>query len=46
MCVYVCKAEFRDKYEELTQLGVGGFGSVFAGLRKHDFVPVSATGSF
>uniref|UniRef100_A0A3Q4AQK8 non-specific serine/threonine protein kinase n=1 Tax=Mola mola TaxID=94237 RepID=A0A3Q4AQK8_MOLML len=41
MCVYVCTAEFEARYQELTRLGVGGFGSVFAGFRKNDYLPVA-----
>ncbi|XP_071395239.1 serine/threonine-protein kinase pim-2-like [Centroberyx affinis] len=35
------KAEFRAKYEELGHLGEGGFGAVYRGYRKEDFLPVS-----
>ncbi|CAL8315021.1 unnamed protein product [Boreogadus saida] len=34
-------ADFDALYEELQQLGEGGFGSVFAGCRKEDRLPVA-----
>ncbi|CAL8366468.1 unnamed protein product [Gadus morhua 'NCC'] len=34
-------ADFDALYEELQQLGQGGFGSVFAGYRKEDRLPVA-----
>ncbi|CAL8358196.1 unnamed protein product [Boreogadus saida] len=34
-------ADFDALYEELQQLGQGGFGSVFAGCRKEDRLPVA-----
>ncbi|CAL8399207.1 unnamed protein product [Boreogadus saida] len=36
-------ADFDALYEELQQLGQGGFGSVFAGCRKEDRLPVRVT---
>lgn len=41
-----CLAEFEAKYEEGNQLGEGGCGSVFAGYRKADNLPVSVTYTF
>ncbi|XP_078138801.1 serine/threonine-protein kinase pim-2-like [Centroberyx gerrardi] len=35
------KAEFKAKYEELGHLGEGGFGAVYHGYRKEDFLPVA-----
>ncbi|CAL8358212.1 unnamed protein product [Boreogadus saida] len=35
--------DFDALYEELQQLGEGGFGSVFAGCRKEDRLPVRVT---
>ncbi|MED6262781.1 hypothetical protein ATANTOWER_025792, partial [Ataeniobius toweri] len=35
------RAKFEEKYTELHQLGEGGFGSVFAGYRKEDKLPVA-----
>ncbi|CAL8404618.1 unnamed protein product [Boreogadus saida] len=34
-------ADFEDLYEELEGLGQGGFGSVFAGYRREDRLPVA-----
>ncbi|XP_072231743.1 serine/threonine-protein kinase pim-1-like [Leuresthes tenuis] len=34
-------AEFEEKYEEKNQLGEGGCGSVFAGCRREDHLPVA-----
>ncbi|XP_072231746.1 serine/threonine-protein kinase pim-1-like [Leuresthes tenuis] len=34
-------AEFEEKYEEKNQLGEGGCGSVFAGCRRADHLPVA-----
>ncbi|XP_072231761.1 serine/threonine-protein kinase pim-1-like [Leuresthes tenuis] len=34
-------AEFEEKYEEKNQLGKGGCGSVFAGCRREDILPVA-----
>ncbi|XP_072231750.1 serine/threonine-protein kinase pim-2-like [Leuresthes tenuis] len=34
-------AEFEEKYEEKNQLGKGGCGSVFAGCRREDNLPVA-----
>ncbi|MEQ2317078.1 hypothetical protein AMECASPLE_039082, partial [Ameca splendens] len=34
------RGKFKEKYTELHQLGEGGFGSVFAGYRKEDKLPV------
>ncbi|XP_044226822.1 serine/threonine-protein kinase pim-1-like isoform X2 [Thunnus albacares] len=39
--VEACRAEFEAKYEEGNQLGEGGCGSVFAGYRKADNLPVA-----
>uniref|UniRef100_UPI003AAB7D00 serine/threonine-protein kinase pim-2-like n=1 Tax=Centroberyx gerrardi TaxID=166262 RepID=UPI003AAB7D00 len=33
--------EFKAKYEELGHLGEGGFGAVYHGYRKEDFLPVA-----
>uniref|UniRef100_A0A8C4YYM6 Serine/threonine-protein kinase n=1 Tax=Gadus morhua TaxID=8049 RepID=A0A8C4YYM6_GADMO len=41
--VSVVSADFDALYEELQQLGEGGFGSVFAGYRKEDRLPVRVT---
>ncbi|KAM7408103.1 hypothetical protein PAMA_001996 [Pampus argenteus] len=35
------RAEFENKYFYTSLIGSGGFGSVFAGFRKGDFLPVS-----
>ncbi|XP_072231740.1 serine/threonine-protein kinase pim-1-like [Leuresthes tenuis] len=35
------RAEFEEKYEEKNQLGEGGCGSVFAGCRRADNLPVA-----
>ncbi|XP_072231742.1 serine/threonine-protein kinase pim-1-like [Leuresthes tenuis] len=35
------RAEFEEKYEEKNQLGEGGCGSVFAGCRREDHLPVA-----
>ncbi|KAM4568122.1 serine/threonine-protein kinase pim-2-like [Fundulus diaphanus] len=35
------RAKFREQYMELHQLGEGGFGSVFAGYRVEDSLPVA-----
>ncbi|KAM9367043.1 serine/threonine-protein kinase pim-2-like [Symphorus nematophorus] len=35
------RAEFEAKYEEQNQLGAGGCGSVFAGYRRSDGLPVA-----
>ncbi|XP_072231763.1 serine/threonine-protein kinase pim-1-like [Leuresthes tenuis] len=35
------RAEFEEKYEEKNQLGEGGCGSVFAGCRREDNLPVA-----
>ncbi|XP_035000518.2 serine/threonine-protein kinase pim-3-like [Hippoglossus stenolepis] len=35
------RATFEDKYWQLDQLGEGGFGFVFAGFRKADYLPVA-----
>ena len=44
LCVFVCVlAEFEALYEELNQLGKGGYGSVWAGNRKQDYRPVRVT---
>ncbi|XP_072231747.1 serine/threonine-protein kinase pim-1-like [Leuresthes tenuis] len=34
------RAEFEEKYEEKNQLGKGGCGSVFAGCRREDHLPI------
>ncbi|KAM4544145.1 serine/threonine-protein kinase pim-1-like [Fundulus diaphanus] len=39
--VNVSRAKFREQYMELHQLGEGGFGSVFAGYRVEDSLPVA-----
>ncbi|CAK6970692.1 serine/threonine-protein kinase pim-1-like [Scomber scombrus] len=36
-----CRALFEDKYKQEKQLGEGGCGSVFAGYRKADHLPVA-----
>ncbi|CAL8342322.1 unnamed protein product [Boreogadus saida] len=41
LTVCVVSADFDALYEELQQLGEGGFGSVFAGCRKEDRLPVA-----
>ena len=41
LCVFVCSAEFEQKYEQQNQLGEGGCGSVFAGYRRADHLPVA-----
>ena len=41
--VCVVSADFEALYEELERLGQGGFGSVFAGYRKEDRLPVRVT---
>ncbi|XP_069389436.1 serine/threonine-protein kinase pim-2-like isoform X2 [Paralichthys olivaceus] len=33
-------SDFNDKYQKLQEVGEGGFGSVYAGLRKSDSLPV------
>uniref|UniRef100_A0A3B4YH28 non-specific serine/threonine protein kinase n=1 Tax=Seriola lalandi dorsalis TaxID=1841481 RepID=A0A3B4YH28_SERLL len=38
-----CLAQFKAKYKQQKQLGEGGCGSVFAGYRKADHLPVSDT---
>ncbi len=40
-CVFA--AGYKDKYCELFLLGNGGYGSVYAGFRKSDSLPVSLT---
>ena len=35
------RADLEAKYKQLDLLGAGGFGSVFAGYRKADNLPVS-----
>ncbi|XP_056151412.1 serine/threonine-protein kinase pim-2-like [Lampris incognitus] len=39
------RADFEDKYEEMEQLGEGGFGAVYAGRRKEDNLQVRLTNS-
>ncbi|XP_044225579.1 serine/threonine-protein kinase pim-1-like isoform X2 [Thunnus albacares] len=39
--VEACRAKFEAKYEQGNQLGEGGCGSVFAGYRKADNLPVA-----
>uniref|UniRef100_A0A3B4UHR9 Serine/threonine-protein kinase n=1 Tax=Seriola dumerili TaxID=41447 RepID=A0A3B4UHR9_SERDU len=39
--VDVARARFKARYEEQNQLGEGGCGSVFAGYRKSDKLPVA-----
>ncbi|XP_070773714.1 serine/threonine-protein kinase pim-1-like [Enoplosus armatus] len=39
--INVLRAEFVAKYEQQNQLGAGGCGSVFAGYRKADNLPVA-----
>uniref|UniRef100_A0A3B5QVL9 non-specific serine/threonine protein kinase n=1 Tax=Xiphophorus maculatus TaxID=8083 RepID=A0A3B5QVL9_XIPMA len=39
--VFMCLAKFQKKYTELHLLGEGGFGSVFAGYRQKDKLPVA-----
>ncbi|XP_069389417.1 aurora kinase B-like isoform X3 [Paralichthys olivaceus] len=34
-------SDFNDKYQKLQEVGEGGFGSVYAGLRKSDSLPVA-----
>ena len=41
--VSVISADFEALYEELERLGQGGFGSVFAGYRREDRLPVRVT---
>lgn len=43
--VFVCVANFEAKYI-LGKLGEGSFGSVYAGYRKTDDLPVSITNGF
>lgn len=38
--VFMCLAKFQKEYTELHLLGEGGFGSVFAGYRQEDKLPV------
>uniref|UniRef100_A0A3B5KRV9 non-specific serine/threonine protein kinase n=1 Tax=Xiphophorus couchianus TaxID=32473 RepID=A0A3B5KRV9_9TELE len=38
---FMCLAEFQEKYTELHLLGKGGYGSVFAGHREVDKLPVA-----
>lgn len=42
--VFMCLAEFQEKYTELHLLGKGGYGSVFAGYREVDKLPVGVFG--
>ncbi|CAB1450111.1 unnamed protein product [Pleuronectes platessa] len=35
------RADFNEKYQMLYQLGEGGFGSVYAGQRRSDLLPVA-----
>jgi len=44
--VCFCLAQFEAKYKEQNQLGEGGCGSVFAGYRKADNLPVSVRHTF
>lgn len=46
MFVFVRVADFEAKYLEFDILGEGGFGSVYAGNRKKDNLPVSNAYSF
>uniref|UniRef100_A0A3Q0R6Y3 Serine/threonine-protein kinase n=1 Tax=Amphilophus citrinellus TaxID=61819 RepID=A0A3Q0R6Y3_AMPCI len=39
-CICVCVAHFEAKYTEDYLLGEGGYGSVLAGMRKADYLPV------
>ncbi|XP_034408428.1 serine/threonine-protein kinase pim-2-like [Cyclopterus lumpus] len=39
--VKICKLKFEDAYLQLEQLGEGSFGSVYAGERKTDNLPVA-----
>jgi hypothetical protein len=41
--VSVISADFEALYKELERLGQGGFGSVFAGYRREDRLPVRVT---
>ena len=41
--VSVISADFEALYKELERLGQGGFGSVFAGYRREDRLPVRMT---
>uniref|UniRef100_A0A3Q0R603 non-specific serine/threonine protein kinase n=1 Tax=Amphilophus citrinellus TaxID=61819 RepID=A0A3Q0R603_AMPCI len=45
-CICVCVAHFEAKYTEDYLLGEGGYGSVLAGMRKADYLPVSITYTF
>uniref|UniRef100_A0A3B4ZZZ0 Serine/threonine-protein kinase n=1 Tax=Stegastes partitus TaxID=144197 RepID=A0A3B4ZZZ0_9TELE len=40
-CMCVCSVQFESKYEQQHMLGEGGCGSVFAGCRKSDNLPVA-----
>lgn len=46
MCLFVFLEKFKAKYIEQDQLGEGGCGSVFAGYRRADNLPVSVTHAF
>ena len=41
ICAFVFVAEFQAKYDQQDLLGAGGCGSVFAGYRRADGLPVS-----